>query len=107
MTTSFLHFTTSGVERQFMDFGRLKTKEMRFTVFVRDYALLILPPYTVNLNPEEKNCLNQLLKKANIQSRTLRCQLRLSYTIHFDACQTDNSRQNAQSRKCRSVFMGV
>ena len=85
----------------------LETKEMCL-----EYLLLL---YTINPAPQQskieqkkkRNSLNQLLKKANIQSKTLRCQLRLSYTIHFDACQADNSRQNAQSRECRSLFMEV
>ena len=85
----------------------LETKEMCL-----EYLLLL---YTINPAPQQskieqkkkRNSLNQLLKKANIQSKTLRCQLRLSYTIHFDACQADNSRQNVQSRECRSLFMEV
>ena len=106
----YIHFTTHGDKRQFIEFWKVETKEMcHLKVFFCQWCSInptFLLLYKLNLNPNKKNSLDQLLKKANIQSRILRCQLRLSYTIRFDACQTDNSRQNAQSKRMSKYVYG-
>ena len=108
-TACLLHWLHLGInaiqDKIFLNF--LKQKKCVQSIFCYYTPLILLPQQCKIEQKKKRNSLNQLLKKANIQSKTLRCQLRLSYTIHFDACQADNSRQNVQSRECRSLFMEV
>ena len=63
----FCIYSTSGVEIQFIDFGRLKTKETHLTVFFRDYAPLSLPPLSLQCESqprEEKELLKSITKES-------------------------------------------